>query len=436
MASQRPPWFRFMRPAAPAPSPPQPAPTRPPPPAIVRPTIPIRPPPPPTQTQVRPPSQPASALVPPVSPPRSPVTPPPQPAAAPPRSPVAPPAAPPRSLVTPPPPPAAAPPRSPVAPPAALPRSSVTPPAAAPPRSPVAPPVPQSSPPKAPPKSPVVPPVPQPSRPSSSRRSPVVSPISQPSPPKTPPMSPFVPPPHHTSPPPAPTTSPPSVQKNSPKTKTPPVANAAPIESPKTVKPMETTTIQSPKIKPLSHHPSPFTLPPPQIKADVDREPKFEQKSVLVQETIDKPTKIITPNAHNNGVAPNGKREPTTKDKGTNKKLSDTEEQGMRMITLAGENKGAVMQLSPSHKKLYSSGNPQSLQNKNTSETGEDGKSNNKDKTDRAMSMQSPTMSAILNSNVQGVNNSILYNMDCRQNDPGVHISLARKANGDRGRED
>lgn len=171
---------------------------------------------------------------------------------------------------------------------------------------------------------------------------------------------------------------------------------------------------------------------------DGEGEPKIEQKTVLVQETIDKPTKMH--NAHNStGVAGNGKREPTKKDKGTSKKLlSDSEDFGMRVITLAGENKGALMELTTSRKKTYS----HSLQkNKNAeagiisssgyqsnSESGEDGKSNDKE----AKTMQqSQPMTAFLNSNVQGVNNSILYNATCRYNDPGIHLSLTRKANKD-----
>ncbi|KAI3444370.1 hypothetical protein Pfo_001035 [Paulownia fortunei] len=428
MASQRPPWFRLpslaMRPGAPAPArPPAPPPTpnRPPAPtpAVVRPTFPIRPPLPPTQTQepARSPPPPAAASLPPTAPPS-----PPAPATAPPSAPVAtptpaPPAAPPRS----PPAPAAAPPNSPVATP-----TPTSP--AAPPRSPVAPPVPAAPPPPPaatpPPRSPVVPPVPQPSPPRAPAAPP---PIAAPAP-KSP-----------TPTPPSPSTSPVSkatlttstnIQQSSSSVRTSPVPKpvataapsetvngkaATPVSSPKLVKPSEKTTpAQSPKVKPFSHPPSPLTLPPAQMKTDEDgeREPKIEQKTVLVQETIDKPMK--TQNAHNNGInASKGKREPTTKDKGTGKKLSDSEGFGMRVITLSGENKGAVMELSPSRKKNYPVGNDHNFEkNKNakagssivyqsSSESGEEGKSDNKEKANKAMTMQSQPTTAFLNSNVQ-----------------------------------
>lgn len=127
--------------------------------------------------------------------------------------------------------------------------------------------------------------------------------------------------------------------------------------------------------------------------------------------------------------------------KGTSKKSFDSEESGMKVITLAGENKGAIMELSPNQRKNHPSGNPQRL-SKNTnnyigsnfdqssSESGEERKSNKDGKTSRGMEMQSSPTAVFLNSNVQGVNNSILYNCNHRHNDPGVHISLTKKANG------
>lgn len=169
------------------------------------------------------------------------------------------------------------------------------------------------------------------------------------------------------------------------------------------------------------------------MTTDGESEPKIEQKSVLVQETIDKPTKMH--NAHNSGVAGNWKREPTKKDKSTGGKklLSDSEDFGMRVITLAGENKGAVMELTTSHKKTHSHNLDEKKKNgksgfQSNSESGEEGKHND-DK--EAKAVQSQPMTAFLNSNVQGVNNSILFNATCRFNDPGIHLSLTRKANKD-----
>lgn len=92
----------------------------------------------------------------------------------------------------------------------------------------------------------------------------------------------------------------------------------------------------------------------------------------------------------------------------------------MRVITLAGENKGAVMEFSPSRNKNYH----QSLHNNkgtksgssSSTESGEEGKSRNKDKPNGAMT-------AYFNSNVQGLNNSLLYDCTFQHHDPGVHLS-------------
>ncbi|KAL2486037.1 Uncharacterized protein Adt_30793 [Abeliophyllum distichum] len=347
---------------------------------------------------------------------------------------------------TPPPPPAAAP-----APPPSPPSTAAPPaPAKSPPRSNVAPPVPESSTPRrspisappttAPPKSSAPPPPPETT--TSASKSPII---------KTLPNSPV---------PKAPLTTSTNVQvpsspiPESPKTKTQapssslpaspvpkPVAAAAPKSSPKTVKPLEKTPVQSPKPKLVAPPPppSPLTLPPSQIKADSERESKtptkFEQKDVLVQDTIEKLPKLMPTNTQNSSIASNGRRELT---KDPNKKISDSEKMGMSVITLAGENKGAVMELSP-HKKNHSTTNPHSL-HKNThytklwnegekSSSDEEGRSKN----NKATAMQSPPMTAYVNSNVQGVNNSIFFNGSSTHQNPGVHLSINRKSNGGHG---
>ncbi|KAL0373851.1 UNVERIFIED_CONTAM: hypothetical protein Sradi_3300800 [Sesamum radiatum] len=419
MASQqpRPAWFRLSalarRPPAPAPAP-QPVPARPPPPPQPVAQPPIRPPIPPTQTQEPippppPPPPPASS-----SPPAAPPPAPPAPAAAPTRSPVTPPA----SAVTPP--------RSyAVATPASQP---------SPPRAPVIAPSSAVSAPQSPAKT-AAPPLATMSQPptstvqketlTTSTNAPALS-SNVPASPKMKAQSPSSSLP--TSPVPKPIAAATSSETVNGKA-------AAPVSSPKIVKPLERTSEQSPKTKPLSHHPSPSTLlPPAQAKTDNKHELMIEQKTVLVQQTIDKPMKMSRDH-HIHGTASNGKREPTE-----NKKLHGSKESGMRLITLAGENKGAVMELSPSNKKIYSVDKLHSLQkNKDTesqgpngdrssNESGKGGKFSNKDKSNGAVKMKYP-FGAFLNSNVQGLNNSILYNSSFRHNDPGIHISLPRKDN-------
>ncbi|XP_042012302.1 uncharacterized protein LOC121760742 [Salvia splendens] len=178
-----------------------------------------------------------------------------------------------------------------------------------------------------------------------------------------------------------------------------------PTASPKTIKPFEA---ESPKPKPLSRPPSPLTLPPAQTKLDI-LEDKPINRTLRMSRT------------HNNGIASDGKREPNTpKDNSINKKLSNPEQQRLRVITLAGENKGAVMELSTSHKKTLQNGKQTSGSG---SDSGEEGKSRSKDKANGAQ----PPMSGWFNSNVQGLNNSILYNSNIRHKDPGIHISVSRK---------
>ncbi|CAA2986387.1 Hypothetical predicted protein [Olea europaea subsp. europaea] len=343
---------------------------------------------------------------------------------------------------TPPPPPAA----PPTAPPAAAPPS----PARSPRRSPVTPPVPAPSTPRRSPISapPTVVPSPKPSAPSpprettisSTTKSPIINTKSNSPIPKEPlptstnvrvPSSPI------RESPKTKTQSPSSSMQASPVPK--PVVTAAPESSPKTVKAMEKTPVQSPKPKPVAPPPSPFTLPPSQLKLDSKRESeiptKVDQKDVLVQETIEKFPKLMQSNSHNSSIAPNGKKE-SPKAKVPNKKTSDSEKLGMSMITLAGDNKGAVMELSPSRNKNYSITNPQSLHKNGNlakpegekSSSHEEGRSN-KEKNKKAMAMQSPPTTAYVNSNVQGVNNSIFFNSSSTHQNPGVHLSINRKAN-------
>ncbi|KAL2511241.1 vegetative cell wall protein gp1 [Abeliophyllum distichum] len=397
MASQqpRPSWFRFpfmLRSA----NPPEAPVTRPPapraPPPLPQPAF-MRPAPPPVASP-----PPPAALAPPAPVPSIPrsqtETPPPRsPAAAPPRSPVAPTAAPPRSPVAPT-----------AAPRPAIPRSQTANP---PPRSP--PPAPVASPP------PTVAPIP-----TSITRSPVAPPTASP-----PPRSPSVSSPKYpigkTSASLLPTPAPKESQKTftipaSPKTKEQVPSSSIPTpvvqkpmihsptptaeSSPKVVKLSKRTLVQSPQSKPVPHPSSPLELPSPQMKTATDREPKI--------------TAIF-----------NGKRE-TTKDKGVHIKHSESEEYRMSAITLSGQNKGAIMELSASGpQSLDKNGNIISWTNGDKSSSGE-GKFA-EDKTHEEIAVESPQMTAYMNSNVQGINNSIFYNCSSTHNDPGIHLSLSRK---------
>lgn len=182
-----------------------------------------------------------------------------------------------------------------------------------------------------------------------------------------------------------------------------------------------------------------------------DRERKIpeeaEQKTVLVQKTIEKPKPWLGGNGetYKPSFIRNGNQEvprdveTKEKEKGSRKQLSDSEELGMRVITIAGENKGAYMEIIQSPKKNQVGDKPHLLHNKGNSQIrnhGSDSESSSgsdkegkkkKDKGQKGKVTSSLPMSAFMNSNVQSVNNSILYNCSCTQHDPGVHLSLSRK---------
>ncbi|KAJ6404389.1 hypothetical protein OIU84_012549 [Salix udensis] len=180
-------------------------------------------------------------------------------------------------------------------------------------------------------------------------------------------------------------------------------------------------------------------------------EPKIplvaEQKTVLVQKTIDKPKVARDPQRDfteslSSGIARLAKQENAkdvqTREKGNRKKnSSDSEDVGMKVITIAGENKGAFMEVIRSPKKqvfegtsrfLHKKGNPKS--EGSDSSSSEEGKTEKKGKNHKGKATGPSPLSAFVNSNVQGVNNSIAYNSSCSHHDPGVHVSLSRKPSG------
>ncbi|XP_017969895.1 PREDICTED: vegetative cell wall protein gp1 isoform X1 [Theobroma cacao] len=238
------------------------------------------------------------------------------------------------------------------------------------------------------------------------------------------------------------------------------IATATRVPSPPAsttaVKRATQSPIQSPKIKPpTAPPPSPLILPPSQLKARDELEPKIpvevEQKTVLVQTRIDKPKpeRVVTAqkdlgDTYKPSILLHGMKEPSkngeTKEKGHDKKFSsDSEDSSMRVITIAGENKGAFMELIQSPHKNGFQGNHREQKRTNLSRTisdgsdyqsyssSEEGVRKVKDKSNTSRTMP---MNAFMNSNVQGVNNSIVYNSSCTHHDPGVHLSLLRKPSG------
>ncbi|KAG5251666.1 proteoglycan [Salix suchowensis] len=220
--------------------------------------------------------------------------------------------------------------------------------------------------------------------------------------------------------------------------------NATRVPSPgpslRAIKPAVQTPPQSPKRRSTAPPPSPLTLPPSQVKSYADpMEPKIplvaEQKTVLVQKTIDKPKVARDPQRDfteslSSGIARLAKQENAkdvqTREKGNRKKnSSDSEDVGMKVITIAGENKGAFMEVIRSPKKQVFEGTSHFLHKKGNPKSEGSDSSKSQRKSNGAI-----PLSAFVNSNVQGVNNSIAYNSSCSHHDPGVHVSLSRKPSG------
>ncbi|ESQ43886.1 hypothetical protein EUTSA_v10006210mg [Eutrema salsugineum] len=101
-----------------------------------------------------------------------------------------------------------------------------------------------------------------------------------------------------------------------------------------------------------------------------------------------------------------------------------------RLITISGENKGAVMEIirSPSPRKTRGIGKGRRLQSSSEDDEGEESKSKTHSNNGGNL-----LMDGFVNSNVQVVNGSVVYNSAETHYDPGVHLSLYRKPNSGNG---
>nr|GME20726.1 vegetative cell wall protein gp1-like [Ipomoea batatas]GME21727.1 vegetative cell wall protein gp1-like [Ipomoea batatas] len=188
----------------------------------------------------------------------------------------------------------------------------------------------------------------------------------------------------------------------------PPPKPASPVRAPP---PSPKTFEKTPQMSPLK-------LPKPaQTMSDSDSEPKIpiDQKKMVVQETTQRSRGYIPPIRHHPHE----------------NKQNEADEYGMSVLTLAGENKGAIMDLSPARKKYGFNGTPQKLQSDaEKSGSGSDSESRAKypNGTGRGRGRRSSLpMTAFMNSNVQSINNSILHNTTCNHHDPGIHLIFSGK---------
>ena len=238
----------------------------------------------------------------------------------------------------------------------------------------------------------------------------------------------------------------PSTQPQQPPPPPPPAATAAPVFRVGNISsvpsyPSEKTTLPSEKIKTPAPPPSPLTMPPAHVKFTPE---PIEQKTMLIGKPIPplKPSngglqKDVGDTAKPSFGPDYEKREKTkdmeTKDHKGNHKKAHSKDDSMKIITIVGDNKGAIMELSLASKKHDPEGDSNTLIKTNPktswgSKLGSDDSSSVKEESERMEKIQnkmgtpSSPMNAFMNSNVQAVNNSILFNTSCTSHDPGVRV--------------
>ncbi|CAH8387007.1 unnamed protein product [Eruca vesicaria subsp. sativa] len=263
-------------------------------------------------------------------------------------------------------------------------------------------------------------------------RSPYHSPpsrhMSPPTPPKSASPSPPTPPPRWSYTPPPPSLK--EVQEALPPRK--PTSPPSPAHSTRSLK----TESEASRKAPLPRALSPYSLPPPQLHS----ERETTQKNIL---TAEKTSQLQEPNHHNHNHNHQGNN---TKKMPRQPSYSESENiMRSRVITIAGENKGAVMEIlrSPSSNKTGGVGTHPSKGFQGTREKGrrlqssssssDEGEGKKKTTKNHNANSTNLPMKAFMNSNVQMINNSIVYNSTATHHDPGVHFKISRKPGSDNG---
>ena len=158
---------------------------------------------------------------------------------------------------------------------------------------------------------------------------------------------------------------------------------------------------------------------------------QVERKTVVFQKVMEKPSPpdhdINNYNSQASGFGKNGKKHDGNQDKGNGAKKpfvsSGDKDSSTRVITMAGENRGASMEVVLSDK----NNNSRHLQTNQSDkeETTNDSKDNKSNKKSTAGRGAWP-MKAFFNSNVQGINNSILMDSKFTHHDPGIHLVFSK----------
>ncbi|KAL4584307.1 hypothetical protein LXL04_008903 [Taraxacum kok-saghyz] len=109
----------------------------------------------------------------------------------------------------------------------------------------------------------------------------------------------------------------------------------------------------------------------------------------------------------------------------TNPPKQSMDEKPASIITLAGDNKGATMHLGPDANKRVGPIDIHRGYKLDAIINGE-GSSNGKKSQRDSKASEDQESKAIVNSNIQGVNNSIMFNSSVTERNPGVHLSFSR----------
>ncbi|KAJ6846244.1 putative basic proline-rich protein-like [Iris pallida] len=203
----------------------------------------------------------------------------------------------------------------------------------------------------------------------------------------------------------------------SPRLRIPP-RDPTPPESPRAIKSSSSTPAESPRkwtFLPFQAQPSPN--PEPEQKSVMESQPK---STLTRQESSSNSVKAINKESSSKWSKPAAN--------GTSATSRKKEDGGAwKIVTLAGENTGAYMEMGSSHhgqklqKEKQQNGQQQNHKGLEIESGSEDGRSSDK----KGGKQERKPVAAVVNNNVQSVNNSLLFNSKCKQKSPGVHLALA-----------
>ncbi|XP_042387553.1 formin-like protein 7 [Zingiber officinale] len=218
--------------------------------------------------------------------------------------------------------------------------------------------------------------------------------------------------------------SPPEVPRSAP-TATP-MLQRLPSPIPVTATTRSPPPPQSPKVINSS---SASLIPHPEPDPIAESQPKQTIEQNSSNKNPDKKIPFFPTKAEGKNSATANENRSTTKSK----------DQGeTRAITIAGQNMGAFLDLSPSYGLQHQIRKQQVRPtvgdtwfkdlNNGAHKEGKPAKESNSN--DNKNKQQQKPMISLVNSNVQSVNNSLMLNASCDQGSPGVHIKLTRKRSG------